>query len=141
MRMPYKVLVLVVATLVASAAAVKIENVREVSKDAQSITIEWSASSENQSQWLGFKIKYTRADASETRVVPLLVLNVADRRFRIDSLRPYTEYKIQVSAINRLHEEGPASNMITVRTNEAGDLLIELIDAIGDLFWDWGLFF
>lgn len=116
------------------AECLRVENLKEINKDAQSITIEWSindidleqlsrASGEVQSDWIGFKIKYF---TDKLQYTPILLKNINLRKFRLDNLKSNTEYKIQVSAYNqRLENEGPASNLLTVKTHEAGLFVIK----------------
>lgn len=109
----------------------RVENLKQLNKDSQSISIEWSisndyidkSSSSNQNQieiendWIGFKIKYR---AGNLQYTPVLLKNTNLRKFRLDNLKSNTEYNIQVSAFNRLENEGPASNLLIVKTHEAG---------------------
>jgi hypothetical protein len=69
------------------------------------------------SDWVGFKIKYF---TEKLQYTPILLKNILFRKFRLDNLKSNTEYKIQVSAYNSLGDEGPASQLLTVRTYEAG---------------------
>ena len=68
-------------------------------------------------EWIGFKIKYF---TERLQYPPVLLKNANLRKFRLDNLKSDTEYKIQVSAFNKLHMEGPASNLLVIRTKEAG---------------------
>jgi hypothetical protein len=67
--------------------------------------------------WVGFKIKYF---TDKLQYTPTSLRSISLKKFRIDNLKSATEYKIQVSAFNSLGNEGPASNLIVVKTNEAG---------------------
>lgn len=113
---------------------IRVENLKEISKDSTSINVEWSisssdeeliasldaaaaANSTNENSWLGFKIKYF---TDKLQYTPILLKNLVNKRFRLDNLKSGTEYKIQVSAYNQLGNEGPASNLLVVKTNEAG---------------------
>jgi hypothetical protein len=125
--------VIVIAMLahLPSTRALRVENLRESNKDVSSITIEWSindidetstslnetSSSSNDDEWLGFKIKYF---TNKLQFTPVLLRNTMLRKFRLDNLKSNTEYKIQVSAFNRIENEGPASNLLSVRTLESG---------------------
>jgi hypothetical protein len=55
---------------------------------------------------------------------PVLLKNINLRKFRLDNLKSNTDYKIQVSAVNKLDFEGPASNLLNIKTHEAGNLFI-----------------
>jgi len=124
-----------------------VENLRETGKDSTSISIEWSLSSADEellssldsknssissisdplltatsqlpaeNTWVGFKIKYF---TDKLQYTPTSLRSISLKKFRIDNLKSATEYKIQVSAFNSLGNEGPASNLIVVKTNEAG---------------------
>lgn len=118
----------------------RVDNLRVVSVDANSITLRWNVIGSTDSstattttttsetngtvvdaseanEWLGFKIKYF---SDKLIYTPILLGNRKLRKFRLDNLRPSVEYKIQVSAYNRVGNEGPASNLLTVITNESG---------------------
>ena len=118
--------------------SLRVENLRESNKDISSITIEWTISGDDSvnddsnrvrnnltnsddggGEWLGFKIKYF---TNKLQFTPVLLRNTMLRKFRLDNLKSNTEYKIQVSAFNRLENEGPASNLLSVRTLESGKL-------------------
>jgi len=127
--------VIVIAMLahLPSTRALRVENLRESNKDVSSITIEWSindidetstslnetsnANDDDDDEWLGFKIKYF---TNKLQFTPVLLRNTMLRKFRLDNLKSNTEYKIQVSAFNRIENEGPASNLLSVRTLESG---------------------
>jgi hypothetical protein len=124
-----------------------VENLRETGKDSTSISIEWFLSSADEellssldsknssissisdplltatsqlpaeNTWVGFKIKYF---TDKLQYTPTSLRSISLKKFRIDNLKSATEYKIQVSAFNSLGNEGPASNLIVVKTNEAG---------------------
>lgn len=115
-------------------SCLRVENLKEINKDSSSITIEWTvngignANNESpsllesslsgiDSDWIGFKIKYF---TDKLQFTPILLKNSNLRKFRLDNLKSNTEYKIQVSAYNKLEFEGPASSLLTVRTHEAG---------------------
>lgn len=68
-------------------------------------------------EWIGFKIKYF---TDKLQYKPILLKNLNVRKFRLDTLKPNTEYKIQVSAYSSAELEGPASNLLIVRTLDAG---------------------
>lgn len=117
-----------------SISCLRVENLKEINKDSSSITIEWTVNgignNNNESpsllesslsgidnDWIGFKIKYF---TDKLQFTPILLKNSNLRKFRLDNLKSNTEYKIQVSAYNKLEFEGPASSLLTVRTHEAG---------------------
>ena len=119
-------ILLMLLLVVARVDALRVENLKELSKDASSITVEWSVGDEpavfvhnndSENDWLGFKIKYF---TNRMQFTPVLLSNTQLRKFRLDNLKSNTEYKIQVSAFNRLENEGPASNLLSVRTQESG---------------------
>ena len=133
--------------------AIRVESLRELAKDASSITLEWSLgdepppppasptattsnndslSSGERADWLGFKIKYF---TERLHYTPVLLKNLQFRRFRLDNLRAHTEYRVQVSAYDALGREGPASNLLSVRTNEAG---LFALRALGVSYSFWG---
>jgi hypothetical protein len=104
----------------------RITSLIELQKDSSSITIEWSISpdqanfqsnSTEATSWVGFKIKYFTETLQYT---PILLKNVLFRKFRLDNLKPHTEYKIQVSAYDDRGNEGPASRLLSVKTFETG---------------------
>ena len=108
------------------AESLRINNLIELKKDSSSITIEWSVSPTNSltledtsatNPWIGFKIKYF---TEKLQYTPILLKNVLFRKFRLDNLKPNTEYKIQVSAYDSVGNEGPASMLLTVKTYETG---------------------
>jgi hypothetical protein len=76
-----------------------------------------SSSAEVNDEWIGFKIKYF---TEKLQYPPILLKNVNLRKFRLENLKPNTEYKIQVSAFNKIESEGPASNLLVIRTQDAG---------------------
>ena len=118
--------------------ALRIDSLKELNRDSSSITIEWSINEEqtvpvptsseatdsnvgtgqsSDSEWIGFKIKYFTDTLQYT---PILLKNSQLRRFRLDNLKSNTLYTIQVSAFNVNESEGPASNLLNVKTHEAG---------------------
>lgn len=114
------VAVLLVAA-VPLAAGIRIERLVEIHKDATSITIEWkTVATSAESDWIGFKIKYF---TDKLQYAPVLLKNLNLRKFRLDNLKSNTEYRIQVSAYSARDTEGPASDLLVVRTAEAGPLL------------------
>jgi len=106
-----------------SVDSLRINSLIELQKDSSSITIEWSVSPESQttndteSNWIGFKIKYF---TEKLQYTPILLKNVLFRKFRLDNLKPNTEYKVQVSAYDSAGNEGPASRLLIVKTFETG---------------------
>lgn len=125
--------------IVSSVHSLRVENLRESNKDISSITIEWTISGDDSvnedrnltngddGEWLGFKIKYF---TTKLQFTPVLLRNTLLRKFRLDNLKSNTEYKIQVSAFNRLENEGPASNLLSVRTLESGKLKLQKKEGI-----------
>jgi hypothetical protein len=131
--------------------ALRVENLRESNKDVSSITIEWSindidetsssssrnetssSSNDNGDEWLGFKIKYF---TNKLQFTPVLLRNTMLRKFRLDNLKSNTEYKIQVSAFNRMENEGPASNLLSVRTLESGKQKKKEISPVFTYCWN-----
>ena len=133
---------LLLMLLQTAANALRVDNLRVVSVDANSITLRWNVigssdssaaattstttdmtngtESDTVNEWLGFKIKYF---SDKLIYTPILLGNRKLRKFRLDNLRPSVEYKIQVSAYNRVGNEGPASNLLTVITNESGKII------------------
>jgi hypothetical protein len=129
------VVVVLLATTVSVHECVRIEQLKELHKDATSISLEWrvspsdsggggdassaeiGAQQQQEKYWIGFKIKYF---TDKLQYTPVLLKNVNLRKFRLDNLKSNTEYRIQVSAFSALETEGPASNLLTVRTAEAG---------------------
>ena len=117
---------LLAGMMVSRVACLRVENLKESSRDVSSITIEWSVNDEDSTmlaktsgddEWIGFKIKYF---TSKLQFAPVLLKNANLRKFRLDNLKSNTEYKIQVSAFNKLENEGPASNLLSVKTLESG---------------------
>lgn len=130
--------------------SIRVENLHYVDKDATSITIKWTTSGasggssgsgsavvDDNSGWIGYKIKYSRVVDDEQQqitnsnlnnndkpTISLIYLNnLIENQYRIEKLQPFTNYKIQVSAYKLLNnEEGPSSNLIIVKTNETGNL-------------------
>ena len=134
--------------LISNLNCIRVENLKELNKDSSSITIEWSVYDENviddsssnsnllstttnsnganlnnnnNNEWIGFKIKYF---TDKLKYTPVLLKNINLRKFRLDNLKSNTDYKIQVSAVNKLDFEGPASNLLNIKTHEAGNLLL-----------------
>ena len=104
------------------------DNLREVAKDSQSITLEWSLASSqlnpsstsllsDNNEWIGFKIKYS---TDKLLYTPIMLKNIQLRKFRLDNLKPNTEYKIQLSAVDKNEFEGPATDFLIVKTLDAG---------------------
>ena len=141
-------LAVVVFVSIGACHCMRVEHLRDLNRDSSSITIEWSLSSgasgngiasdtsssstddgggggaggggsmsSSETDWIGFKIKYF---TDKLQYTPILLKNANLRRFRLDNLKSNTEYKIQVSAYNRFNGEGPASNLLVVRTFETG---------------------
>jgi len=140
-------LLLSIVFLCSQVSCIRVENLRETGKDSTSISIEWFLSSADEellssldsknssissisdplltatsqlpaeNTWVGFKIKYF---TDKLQYTPTSLRSISLKKFRIDNLKSATEYKIQVSAFNSLGNEGPASNLIVVKTNEAG---------------------
>ncbi len=117
---------LIVLLLISNLNCLRIENLKEISKDSTSISLEWSISSAdydllinklNATNWIGFKIKYF---TDKLQYTPILLKSIDHKKFRLDNLKSATEYKIQVSAYDSLENEGPASSLLIVKTNEAG---------------------
>jgi hypothetical protein len=123
--------------LIQSSNGLRINSLIELQHDSSSITIEWSisetslsssadpkapaeTSSPFSSTWIGFKIKYF---TDKLQYTPILLKNVLFRKFRLDNLKSNTEYRIQVSAYNSAGDEGPASQLLAVKTYEAGGSL------------------
>jgi hypothetical protein len=115
---------------VASAPAYSAEEAYEKSREQYELLIESSlprtttASVANSNsaelltdEWIGFKIKYF---TEKLQYPPILLKNVNLRKFRLENLRSNTEYKIQVSAFNKVESEGPASNLLVIKTQDAG---------------------
>lgn len=118
------VLVAIVAVVLVD--GMRIEQLVEIHKDATSITLEWrtgggGSQSSAESDWVGFKIKYF---TDKLHYPPVLLKNLNLRKFRLDNLKSNTEYRIQVSAYSARETEGPASDLLVVRTSEAGLLSI-----------------
>lgn len=109
----------------------RIEQLVDIHRDATSITLEWrtnnngaGSSTSAESDWVGFKIKYF---TDKLQYPPVLLKNLHLRKFRLDNLKSNTEYRIQVSAFSARETEGPASELLVVRTAEAGsDLLYKI---------------
>lgn len=120
----YSAVVFVVLLMVTVIEGMRIEQLSEMHKDATSITIEWrttasgnSGGDSAESDWIGFKIKYF---TEKLQYAPILLKNPNLRKFRLDNLKSNTEYRIQVSAYSARDTEGPASELLVVRTSEAG---------------------
>jgi hypothetical protein len=132
------VIYLFVNVFISETIALRIDSLKELNKDSSSITIEWSINEEHtvpvatsseatdssggaiqtsESEWIGFKIKYF---TDKLQYTPILLKNSQLRRFRLDNLKSNTLYTIQVSAFNVNESEGPASNLLNVKTHEAG---------------------
>jgi hypothetical protein len=86
-------------------------------KTTSPVAVTGSNSAELNDEYIGFKIKYF---TEKLQYPPILLKNANLRKFRLESLKSSTEYKIQVSAFNRNELEGPASNLLVVRTQDAG---------------------
>ena len=117
--------VVFVVLLMVTVEGLRIEQLSEMHKDATSITIEWRTTASGnggggdsaESDWIGFKIKYF---TEKLQYAPILLKNPNLRKFRLDNLKSNTEYRIQVSAYSARDTEGPASELLVVRTSEAG---------------------
>lgn len=123
----------VLVLLVSIVQCLRVEQLKEIGKDSTSINIEWSIGNQNdlatdlnqttpdptnnENSWIGFKIKYF---TDKLQYTPILLKSILHKKFRLDNLKSGTEYKIQVSAYNSLGNEGPASSLLIVKTNEAG---------------------
>ncbi len=125
-------LVLTVLLSAPSLHCLRINSLIELQKDSSSITIEWSVSPDQSNiqsnsteavTWVGFKIKYFTDTLQYT---PILLKNILFRKFRLDNLKPHTEYKIQVSAYDDGGNEGPASRLLSVKTFETGYYLLKI---------------
>lgn len=114
---------LLLAIIISTSSSLRINSLIELQKDSSSITIEWAVSPKSQaindteSDWIGFKIKYF---TDKLQYTPILLKNILFRKFRLDNLKPNTEYKVQVSAYDSAGNEGPASRLLIVRTFETG---------------------
>jgi hypothetical protein len=106
----------------------KINNLHEINRESTSITIGWNIKndddddddySNSNTNWIGYKIKYTFDDDS-LKAQQILIDNLKETKYRLDNLKSFTEYKIQVSAYNKFDEEGPASNLLIAKTHESG---------------------
>lgn len=107
----------------------KINNLHEINSESTSITVGWSIKNDDindndgddthNNNWIGYKLKYTIDDDS-LRAQQILIDNLNETKYRLNNLKPFTEYKIQVSAYNKLDEEGPASSLLIVKTHESG---------------------
>jgi hypothetical protein len=135
MKIIYSILFFIII-IISKVLTIRVENLHEIIKDSTSITIEWqtsisssissSSSLNQQNDWIGYKIKYSRDD--DNNAITLNYLNnLNENKYRIEKLLPFTNYKIQVSAYKSINnEEGPSSNLIYVRTSEAGILIPSL---------------
>jgi hypothetical protein len=114
--------------LVRVANSLRIQDLHEITRDSTSITIEWSIESNRltsttnnnddaNANWIGFKIKYF---TDKIHYKPILLGNINLRKFKLDNLMSNTNYRIQVSAYNKNGNEGPASNLLSLQTHEAG---------------------
>ena len=125
-------LLLILTIVITRSHSLRVQQLKEINKDATSITIEWSVYDDDQvmvpsatlasllsgeNEWIGFKIKYF---TDKLQYTPVLLKNANLRKFRLDNLKSNTDYKVQVSAFSSGGLEGPASNLITIRTHEAG---------------------
>lgn len=117
-------LLLLLLLVIAAINGMRIEQLAEIHKDATSITLEWrtggsssSSQSSAESDWIGFKIKYF---TDKLQYPPVFLKNLNLRKFRLDNLKSNTDYRIQVSAYSARETEGPASDLLVVRTSEAG---------------------
>ena len=135
---PLICLLIITYTLLSVCDCLRINSLIELQKDSSSITIEWSIISPDNNHnldvltnkndanssdpsWIGFKIKYF---TDKLQYTPILLKNILFRKFRLDNLKPHTEYKIQVSAYDDHENEGPASRLLSVKTFETGTLLV-----------------
>lgn len=121
--MKFETILLMLVLLIGTGTSLRINSLIELQKDSSSITIEWAVSPKSQaindteSDWIGFKIKYF---TDKLQYTPILLKNILFRKFRLDNLKPNTEYKVQVSAYDSAGNEGPASRLLIVRTFETG---------------------
>jgi hypothetical protein len=137
MRIIYSILFFII--IISKVLTIRVENLHEITKDSTSITIEWqtsisssislssssSSSLNQQNDWIGYKIKYSRDD--DNAITLNYLNNLNENKYRIEKLLPFTNYKIQVSAYKSINnEEGPSSNLIYVRTSESGILIPSL---------------
>lgn len=127
--------ILFILLFISKVFTIRVENLRELSKDSTSITIEWNkvikdaadsinnTNSSSINDWVGYKIKYSRDD--DNAITLNYLNNLNENKYRIEKLLPYTSYKIQVSAYKAINnEEGPSSNLLDTRTTEAGKNII-----------------
>jgi hypothetical protein len=138
-------LFIIITFLISNLNSLRVENVKELNKDSSSITIEWSVyndddssvlliptttnsdganTNNNNNEWIGFKIKYF---TDKLKYTPVFLKNINLRKFRLDNLKSNTDYKIQVSAVNKLDFEGPASNLLNIKTHEAGNFFLLIL--------------
>ncbi|RNA36582.1 hypothetical protein BpHYR1_036308 [Brachionus plicatilis] len=103
--------------LVRLANTLRVDNLSVSGKEAQSITLEWSLPATIDPEWIAYKIKYSTDNLIYT---PILLKNINVKKFRLDNLKPNTEYKIQISAVNKNDLEGPATDFVLARTLDAG---------------------
>jgi hypothetical protein len=113
--------------------SIHIDNLKETDRDSTSITVQWSYDKTSDllflKDWIGYKIKYIRSGASKAiasdekaNIVTLTGIN--DTKYKLEKLTPNTEYRIQISAYKHDNEEGPSSNVITVKTTETGSIIV-----------------
>ena len=126
-KLPFFIIIIIFLISSSKVLTIRVENLHEINKDSTSITVKWSTSqttSSNISDWVGYKIKYSRDDDNDKAITLNYLNNLNENSYRIEKLLPFTSYKVQVSAYKSVNnEEGPSSNLIYVRTTEAGILI------------------
>jgi hypothetical protein len=118
-------------SFISKVLCIRVENLNDIAKDSTSITIKWTTSQSTSltsgtntdvNGWVGYKIKYSRDDDNDKAITLNYLNNLNENTYRVEKLLPFTSYKIQVSAYKAVNnEEGPSSNLIYVRTTEAGN--------------------
>ena len=86
--------------------------------DSATILVQWNEVPclDQNSVITGYTVRYEFGDQSST-----LSITVTDRMASLTSLQPFTNYSIQVSAVNSNDDMGPLSTPITEHTPAASE--------------------
>lgn len=100
------------------------------SKNDTSILIAWQLNCADEDIIHGYNISYC-ALSNSTKCIQshqYKIIILADRnniyKYRLTSLRPYTQYNISVAMISVINRMGPFSNSIIVQTMEGSKFII-----------------
>ena len=96
-------------------------NVRVEAEDSTSIRVLWEAPPEELQNGLitYYKLYYVEASRSDTEAVEMMLKSPLNTEFLLEELKKWTQYRVWLIA-GTVVGDGPASQPITVRTQEDG---------------------